>query len=288
MRKNLFLLLASLALFCNSCSEDLGKSDIVIPEWDITKLSKTDRYIYDNFTQPFNIQVNYKWDASETDMDKTLVPPQEEMVIPFLEVVKKIWMDPYIGETDSVFVKQYFPKQLLLIGSPSYNTDGSITQGTAEGGKKIVLFEINDFNPTYKTLIRRYSRTLFHEFAHILHQSVEYATDYQNITPAYTSGWYLVASDTKARQDGFITRYAMSAPSEDFAEMVAQMLIYTEDEWNELLAEAGDNEALLRKKEKMVISYMKNNWNIEMEHFRKVTTNAMKEVIEDEDNPVIN
>ena len=43
------------------------------------------------------------------------------------------------------FIKNTCPKFFVLVGSASWNTDGTITLGTAEGGRKVVLYVLNDF-----------------------------------------------------------------------------------------------------------------------------------------------
>ena len=44
-----------------------------------------DKWIYDSLTVPFNIDVKYKWDEFALDqLDKTVVPVKEPIVIPLL------------------------------------------------------------------------------------------------------------------------------------------------------------------------------------------------------------
>ena len=278
MNKLYLLLLISVAMF--GCSKDeITDSLIDIPE-ENKVLSATDQFIKDNFSTPYNMEVVYRWNDNENDASKNLVPPSEDKVIPFLKAVKKIWINSYITQAGNDFFKPLVPKQLLLVGSPSYNVDGSITQGTADAGRKITLFEVNDFSPSMTTLIRRYSKTLFHEFTHILHQKKEFSTQYQLITPAYTSSWYLEATETSARKKGFITRYAMSAPEEDFAEMAALFLINDANSWESIISEGGDEmKVLMKQKEQLMTTYMLNTWGIDMLEFRKVTTTAIQDVI---------
>jgi substrate import-associated zinc metallohydrolase lipoprotein len=59
--------------------------------------------------------------------------------------VKRVWIDPYILQGENFFFKKYCPKLFVLAGSANWNLDGSITLGTAEGGRKIVLYLLNDF-----------------------------------------------------------------------------------------------------------------------------------------------
>ena len=145
------IIFAALCLSCQTAcdKEDLGGSNIHVPEFDYNALSETDKYIYDHYTVPYNVEVVYRWnqgDVSSDDMRKNLVPPRESQVEPFLEMIEKVWMDTYTAEVGQQTLRSYIPKQLLLVGSASYNDDGSTTEGTAEGGRQIVLYSVNDFN----------------------------------------------------------------------------------------------------------------------------------------------
>ena len=187
------IIFAALCLsFQTACDkEDLGGSNIHVPEFDYNALSETDKYIYDHYTVPYNVEVVYRWnqgDVSSDDMRKNLVPPRESQVEPFLEMIEKVWMDTYTAEVGQQTLRSYIPKQLLLVGSASYNDDGSTTEGTAEGGRQIVLYSVNDFNFELEQ-IQSYAHVMHHEFAHILHQNVEYDAEFEKITPSYSSSW---------------------------------------------------------------------------------------------------
>jgi substrate import-associated zinc metallohydrolase lipoprotein len=249
---------------------------------DTWATSPIDTWINDNLTVPFNIAVKYKWDQFELSLNKTLVPPKEDKIIPVLSAVKKVWIDTYIAETDSLFMKKYVPKFFALCGSASWNTDGTITLGTAEGGRKVVLYVLNDFRtkamsgfvPSDSFNIKQMFHTIEHEFGHILHQTVMYPQAYKSISVGfYTSNWNNV-SDRDANRDGFVTAYAESAPDEDFVEMIAMMLVEGKGGFdaivNSIPAGTSTNNVTqaqaisrLRQKEAIVVSYFKNTWGID-------------------------
>ena len=52
---------------------------------------------------------------------------------------------PYVEEAGKVFYNKYSPKFFILSGSNEYNSEGSITLGTAEGGRKVILYGVNLF-----------------------------------------------------------------------------------------------------------------------------------------------
>jgi substrate import-associated zinc metallohydrolase lipoprotein len=287
-------LILLLSLGCKK-SEHLGSvDDIPGLGGDTWARGPIDSWIYTNLTKPFNISAKYKWDQFELELNKNLVPPQEEKIIPVMEAVKKVWIDTYIAEAGSVFMRTYCPKFFVLCGSASWNTDGTITLGTAEGGRKIVLYVLNDFRtkemagytPSDSLTIKQMFHTIEHEFGHILHQNVLYPDDFKRITPGfYTANWNNV-SDNAARRDGFVTAYAMSAPDEDFVEMISMMLIEGKAGFDKIVNSipAGtsingitqaDAKAKLRKKETMVVAYYKDVWGMD---FYKLQTRVREAV----------
>lgn len=260
--------------------------------WEATPI---DTWINDSLTVPFNIAVKYKWDQFELSLNKTLVPPKEDKVIPALRAVKKVWIDTYIAETDSLFMKKYVPKFFALCGSASWNTDGTITLGTAEGGRKVVLYVLNDFRskemtgyvPSDSFNIKQMFHTIEHEFAHILHQTIMYPQEYKSISVGfYTSNWNNV-SNADARKDGFVTAYAESSPDEDFVEMVSMMLVEGKAGFeaivNSIPAGTSANNTTqaqaisrLRQKEAIVVNYFKDTWGID---FYSLQTRVRAQVV---------
>ena len=143
-----FLLIIPLCLLL-ACSktDDLGNvEDIPGLGGDTWVASPLDRWLHDTLTVPFNIAVKYKWDQFEFELNKTLVPPKEEKIIPVMSAIQKVWMNTYIAEAGALFFKKYCPKYFILSGSASWNENGTITLGTAEGGRKVVLYLVNDFS----------------------------------------------------------------------------------------------------------------------------------------------
>lgn len=273
-------------LLCCACdNEDLGESLI---DTSTPILNETDTWIRQNYTTPFNVEVKYRWDNSELDNTKILTPPYEKDVVPFLEQMKNIWIEPYLRQGGETFIKTYIPKLIVLVGSHNLQSDGSIVLGQAEGGRKVTIFDLNyisfDFEglsdyekeKQLETIIRTF-QTMHHEFAHILHQTVAYPVEFKKITPNYIRNW-MNYTTTEAKRMGFITSYSMLNPNEDFAEMVSQMLTTSREQWDKTIDNIvvyDDNydvdvvatataKANLREKEKMIADYMTNTWNIDI------------------------
>lgn len=284
MKKILFLFF-SISILFTSCTkeDDLGKSliDTSTPE-----LNDVDQWIRENYTYPFNVEVKYRWDNSELDNSKILTPPAKADVIPFLNNMKSIWIDPYVNAGGIDFMKRFIPKQMILIGSHNYNDNGSIVLGQAEGGRKISLFDLNYINFDFTGMsswekgkamepILRVFKTMHHEFGHILHQTVAYPIEYKKICTEYTSNW-MNFDDSDARKLGFITGYSMLNPDEDFVEMLSVFLMSGSVGWNKIIDRIhiyDENwnydktaedvaKGKIREKEKIMADYMLQIWNI--------------------------
>ncbi|UII23174.1 zinc-binding metallopeptidase [Fulvivirga ligni] len=242
--------------------------------------TELDNWLATNFTSPFNIEVKYRWDASELNINKTLVPPEASKVQGVMEVVRKVWIDPYISLAGDAFIKTYSPKQFMLVGSPEYNFDGTIKLGTAEGGRKVVLYVVNSFEQTDQYSVKQLIHTIEHEFGHILHQTNSYPSEFKEITPGdYTANWNLVSLQ-EARARGFITSYSMLSPDEDFVEMISMMLVEGKEAYEAILeCETGAaGRAILRKKEELVVKYFAETYGIDFYQLQTEVQSAINEI----------
>lgn len=289
MNKKIFIqstLLIALSIFllisCNK-EDDLGSSIIEIPE---TSTDSLDIWIDSTFRVPYNINVEYLWNSSDVDQSKDVVPPDVDIVKPFLKTVLKMWINTYnsVATMDDDFMKNYACRELKLIGSGSYN-NGSVTLGLAENGYKITLYMVNSFSINGSSTsslgldLREYFRIMHHEFGHILNQRKAYDENFQNISGGYTSDWTSI-NDTEARELGFISAYARSADTEDFVETLSFYISYSEDEWNSLISDISDEESvnLINEKLQVVASYMKDTYGVNIDELRVAFRTALDEV----------
>ena len=264
------LLTVVFAFFAVSCEDgynddiDESKTDYVSND-PLHPATDLDNWLMENFTYPYNIEVKYRWDASEGDIFRTLVPPKVSQIQPVMDVVKDVWIDPYGELAGGTFIKTFCPKQFLLIGSARYNIDGTFTLGTAEGGRKVVLYVVNEFVASERPALENMMHIVHHEFAHILNQKVPYPAAFREVTAGTYTGDWRFFSVGQARVSGFITNYAMASPDEDFAEMVATMLMQGKDGYEAILecqATQASRETL-RKKEQLVLQYYRDAFDID-------------------------
>ena len=287
--KSIKIILAALSIviITDSCNKEdkLGSVDN-IPGLggDTWVAGAIDKWILDTLTTPYNIAVKYKWDLGELqdDFNKALVPSKEEKVIPLLSATKQAWINPYISEAGIAFFKKISPKFFVLVGSPAF-VRGAIKLGTAEGGRKVTLYDVNSFRtkgmPGYvlsdSVNVKQVFATIHHEFAHILDQNIKVPVEFsQSSAGAYTSDWLNVFPED-ARNDGFISTYANSKKEEDWAEMVSLMIVEGKAWFDQYVnginytgttangTTAAQAKARLRQKEAVVVSYFKQSWNID-------------------------
>ena len=264
---NIWTAIALLAFI--SCVEEEALTpgsnlDTTTPEF-----TELDTWIEDNFTDPYNIEIIYKWESGLTDQTRYLFPPHVDSVKSLLNIVKKVWIDSYTDVGGVDFVKIIAPRQIVLLGGVNRNPSGTITLGTAEAGKRITLFNANLIQKTSRASITRFLKTIQHEYTHILNQTRPYDLTYGEITPTgYTAQWFN-ETDVGSRRDGFITAYARASPSEDFAEMVSEMLSRNRKEWDQLIDDiGGSNRAVqakadIRSKENIVVDYYETELGVD-------------------------
>ena len=287
------ILLGSVAFFSCRKEDPLVVDDISGLGGDTWTPTAIDKWLHDTLVVPYNIATKYKWDQSELDLNKDIVPPKEEKVIPVMRSVKRVWMEPYILQGGELFFKRYSPKLFVLAGSANWNMDGSMTVGTAEGGRKIVLYRLNDFKnktmPGYVSAdsvnLKKMFHTIHHEFSHILDQTIRRPVEFDNVTKGFYTADWINTNDYAARQDGYVTAYSLSSPGEDFAEMTSIMLIEGKSGFDNIVnsitgisvrgTTAAEAKAKLRQKESIVVNYFKQAWNIDFYTLQLRVRNAI-------------
>lgn len=246
--------LCALPFSCDK-SEQLPEEEIIGLGGDDWAWTALDEYLYQNFTLPYNIEVKYKWEPYEVNYNRNLVPPREERVIPVMETVKAVWADPYEQVAGSNFLRIYQLLKYVLVGSAEYQSNGTIILGTAEGGNQITLFVVNDFEQSDRAEVIRMMHTIHHEFAHILHQKIDYPQAWRGLSSEwYTATWYN-STDAQANAQGLITAYSKAAEREDFVETIAYLLVEGQEAFDAIV-DANPNVAqIFRTKETLVVQY---------------------------------
>ena len=277
MKKNkiyIFIVVLFAALFV-SCSEDDLNSESVITEAQRVE-NDFDRWIVKHYVTPYNIDFKYRMEDIESDRDYNLIPADYTKSVQLAKLVEFLCLNVYDEVTGSKeFIRDYFPKMIHLVGSPAYKNNGDMILGTAEGGLKITLYNVNNINVlNVADLNYYYFKTIHHEFAHILHQTRPYPTAFKEISgseyvkDSWSSAWGSgSAADAAALKAGFITPYASSAVDEDFVELIATYVTNTEATWAARLA-GTTGAPIINSKFEIVYNYMLDTWNIDLDVLR--------------------
>lgn len=278
-----FIALLSLSIY--ACSEeDLDANSIFDSETAVPD-NEFDTWLKKNYTDNYNIEFKYRFEDKESDHSYHLVPADYNKSIALAKLTKHLWLESYDELLGKDFLRTYSPRVMHLVGSPAYNSQGSIILGTAEGGLKITLFNVNNINLNninIEELNYWYFKTMHHEFAHILHQTKEYTTDFNLITPgSYQSSSWVNLSDQEALDMGFISNYASSETQEDFVEIIAIYVTHTAEYWEALVGKASpEGQGFIEQKLAVVKDYMKTTWSIDLDELRDVVQRRSEEILE--------
>jgi substrate import-associated zinc metallohydrolase lipoprotein len=282
MRNNFFLIAFVFLILAFSCSE----KDTILKDSNldttIPVLNATDIYLRENYTAPYNIEVFYEWNENRVDFNRFLFPPTINKVIPAMEAVKTIWLETYREVAGDEFVKLIAPREILLVGGINLNPSGTITLGVAEGGIRITFFNTDLVDLKDRDQLIRFVSTIQHEYTHIINQTVPFDEEnYEQITPSgYTAQWFN-SSISEARELGFISDYARSNETEDFAEMVTALLSNNNESYNAIIDGITSEQAKadIRTKEALVVNYFKSEFDLDIYELQRVAAENVLKVL---------
>lgn len=228
-RKSSWLLVLILMVLVASCYPD-ESLDVPVYDPDINLESDLDIYIDENFTQEYNMAIRYRFEDRFIQPFQRVAPAALEVVRPMLDFIQYFWIEPYFEvENGEEFFRSHVPAEIVFLGGLIFNEDGTVTLGTADAGVQITFTNVNAIDPDDALWVDLQLRTVYHEFAHIVHQEYKLPQAFETISPnGYTSpGSWFNLTEEEALQRGFVSPYATSSPNEDFAETVAFYLFDT-------------------------------------------------------------
>lgn len=199
MKKLLYIFsLTAFVLTFSSCSseDDFTESifDTNIPVVDESKATAPfDQWLNENFLIPYNVEIQYRFNFPASDKNFQLTPAEYNRSQLLAHFIRYLFYDVYTKYAGEEFMKQYGPRMFHFIGSTGYSpTTGTEVLGTAAGGVKITLYNVNEIKPWSETvdytpsdvevLNERIFHTMHHEFSHILHQTKSYPITYGRVT----------------------------------------------------------------------------------------------------------
>lgn len=282
MKKTIkYLAIGVLALAFNACREELNPESIFIDPVEPTSTDDSftydfDQWLYEHYTKPYNVEFLYKLDDNATDPNYNLVPTRLGMSDTLAHLALYLWFDVYDKVVDENFLKENGPRMIQLIGSSAINAAlGTEKLGTAEGGIKVTLYKINQMKTDDMAQLNEYVfKTMHHEFSHILHQKKKYPREFETITPGdYDVDGWQYRSDKEAWQLGFASPYGSSQAREDFVEIIANYIVKSDAEWNNMITVAGQDgkpgAGYINQKLEICRSWLAEKWEIDLDALHK-------------------
>lgn len=287
--KILLLSIFSVTLFSCAKEDEFGAS--IFDKTDTLNVNSAsyefDVWLRNAYLIPYNLDFRYKMQDVGSDQDYNLVPTSFVKAQQMAKLVKYLWFDVYGKIVSPEFLKENGPRIIHLIGSPAYNpVSGTILLGTAEGGLKVTLYRCNELDPANVDMLNEYYfKTMHHEFAHILHQKRNYPVEFGLISQGKYNplGWQ-ERTESEAASLGFVSPYAGSQNREDFVEIIANYLVKTDAQWDNILQMASqpgldyqgepladdgiDGKALILQKLAVATKWLEDSWGIDIQALR--------------------
>lgn len=229
-----------------SCSDEKLDETIFDPtEYPLDQTAYTfplDTFVKKNFLEPYNLRYLYRMQDIGSDMNYNLVPCSYDQSVTLAVLCKYLWYDVYEKHVGTLFLKNYSPRIIHVIGSPAYNpTQGTMVLGTAEGGLKITLYNAEQLSPADIDYMNEFFfKTMHHEFGHILNQRYNRPTDFDLISNGkYNAIDWNNTPDSVALSQGFVSNYASSQAREDWVEVIANYIVKDTITWRNMLNTAA-------------------------------------------------
>ncbi len=275
LRKCIGIGILSLLISCNK--EE--KLNYTLQNYDTFEPGEIDEWISSNLTDPYNIEVVYRYQRNMHDINKNIAPADESKVIPQMDVVRKAFLEVYAKVGGTTFMKTYTPKQFVLFGSGDYDPDGSVKAGTADGGRRITLYGVNGFDATNPNSVIGNLQVIHHEFTHIINQIRFIPAEYEKVCVGdYYSNWTAQENTQQvARELGFISPYARKSVGEDFAEVLSHLIVRGQLFYDDYAYKSGEDAyPKFKQKEVIVRDYLMQYFNIDLTQLQIEFQNVME------------
>lgn len=291
IRQNKYLLIALFLTIMSACTTEDEFTDSIFDTSTTTDNNAAytafDNWLREAYLEPYNLDFRYRMQDVGSNQEYNLVPASLSQAQKIAKLVKYLWFDVYGTIVSPEFLKENGPRIIHLIGSPAYNPiSGTMLLGTAEGGLKVTLYNCNALNANDVEMMNEfYFKTMHHEFAHILHQKRNYPVEFGLISQGKYNplGWQYI-TDSEAASKGFVSPYAASQNREDFVEIIANYLVKTDAQWNNILLMASkpgedyegkvlpddgiNGEEVILQKLGIARKWLKDSWNIDIDALR--------------------
>lgn len=283
MLKQIYLIFSLMASgwFVTACQkEELVLMYSSLPESSAqTELAQ---WLMKEYGQPYNIEIVYKQASYKESAWNDNLSPEVGRIRPLLEALKVLWITPFEQAGGTSFMKEYAPRQIVLLGNPHINSlqVGEIDTGLGEA--VMPIFNVSRFTAETGEKLFPYVRMATFSFAKRLLQGKSFVLDkfaalnqkalYYDWaeSPDVPRGEYHFHGTPYSWKKGFFSNGAMASPVCDFAETLSMLVCLSASEINECLntaQELGGEEAkaVLQRKMAFIDDFLWDNFKIRRE-----------------------
>ncbi|MCX4334627.1 MAG: putative zinc-binding metallopeptidase [Bacteroidales bacterium] len=275
-------IIAMAAFAATSCYDDSIRPESIFKDEDV-RYTEFDAWLQRNYTDPYNVRFEYRMPDRETSFGYWVSPPDIDKAIMIAKTLKYTTIEAMVemmttddeDKDPALFVKQYFPKVIYLVGCFEISSSGTVALASAENGLQINILGANFFE--YQKDAERIAGTMLHEFTHILDGIHTHPEEYNQITPSdYVGDRYTSLTEDPLKK-GFISNYGRSSIAEDVAEVGGRVISSTPEEWEQIYAAAGpDGGAKLRKKHDLIVSWLRDSYGVDANRWSKIYLDKVK------------
>ncbi len=284
----IFFPIIFLAIILASCNDDdIDTKNSIFDDSIIQERNEFDKWLQQYFVNPYNIEVLYRFEDIQSSLEFDLIPAEIEKSKNLSIITRYLWVEPYDEALNPTFMRTYAPRILMYLGNPGWKNNNSIVLGTAEGGMKVILFNVNKLDIKAQSTYDGFIKTMHHEFAHILQQTKITDPAFDQITAGtYLSDNWTKLSLIEALRLGYLSTYSASSPIEDFVEIYSIFITSSPEYWESLLNAAATNADgskssgadFINLKFMIVYNYFQDSWGLDLYEMRDIMLRRKSEV----------
>lgn len=176
--KKIYILISMALLGCSQ--EKLSDQSVVDANAVQRNQTELDTWIRNEFTLPYGIEVNYRWDGNVAQKGSYTYPPQSKNVRKVLETIKYLWLDVYqmhnIGGKD--FMKGKSPIKIYMYGGKNIDENGvELLTNNTTSSAEMYLYDVDNFDDKNYAKVFWLMRSVHHQFAKRLTELFPYQRD---------------------------------------------------------------------------------------------------------------
>lgn len=244
--------------------------------------TELEQWLTKEYGQPYNIEIVYKQASYRESAWHENLSPEVGKIRPLLEALKVLWITPFEQAGGVSFMKEYAPRQIILLGDVHINSlqVGEIDTGLGEA--IMPIFNVSRFTAGTSEQLFPYVRMATFSFAKRLLQGQSSVLDkfaalnrtvlyYDwSESPDMLKGEYRFHGTPYSWKRGFFSNGAMGSAVCDFAETFSMLVCLSVSEINECLNTAQelggeDAKSVLQRKMTFIDDFLWDNFKIRRE-----------------------